>query len=133
MAYNNAALCCNSHVQEYMLSSNRLLQYKTKPQLGFQNLRCHCKILGCQFDTQKRLKKHWCKTHMSLPIYLCILSLINSVLDYFHSRSPFDFFFLLDPKQTHSCFSLHAVKRVQKTSFPIGNNLISIRSFSRVG
>jgi len=22
------------------------------------NLGCHCKILGCHFDTQKRLKKH---------------------------------------------------------------------------
>jgi len=37
-----------------------LLQYKAKPYLlGFQNLGCHCKILGCHFDTQKRLKKHW--------------------------------------------------------------------------
>jgi len=36
-----------------------LLQYKTKPYLGFQNLGCHSKILGCHFDTQKRLKKHW--------------------------------------------------------------------------
>ena len=33
-----------------------LLQYKAKPYLGFQNLGCHCKILGCHFDTQKRLK-----------------------------------------------------------------------------
>jgi len=23
------------------------------------DLGCHCKILGCNFDTQKRLKKHW--------------------------------------------------------------------------
>ena len=36
-----------------------LLQYKAKLYLGFQNLGCHCKILGCHFDTQKRLKKHW--------------------------------------------------------------------------
>jgi len=34
-----------------------LLRYKVKPHLGFQNLGCHCKILGCHFDTQKRLKK----------------------------------------------------------------------------
>ena len=26
-----------------------LLQYKEKPYLGFQNLRCHCKILGVSF------------------------------------------------------------------------------------
>ena len=30
-----------------------LLQYKAKP---YQNLGCHCKILGCHFDTHKRLK-----------------------------------------------------------------------------
>ena len=34
-----------------------LLQYKAKPYLAFQNLRCHHKILGCHFDTHKRLKK----------------------------------------------------------------------------
>jgi len=34
-----------------------LLHYKAKPYLGFQNLGCHCKILGCHFDTQKRLKE----------------------------------------------------------------------------
>jgi len=34
-----------------------LLQYNAKPYLGFQNLGCHYKILGCHFDTQKRLKK----------------------------------------------------------------------------
>jgi len=33
-----------------------LLQYKAKPYLGFQNLGCHCAILGCHFDTQKRVK-----------------------------------------------------------------------------
>jgi len=33
------------------------LRYKAKPNLGFQNLECHCKIIGCRFDTQKRLKK----------------------------------------------------------------------------
>ena len=33
------------------------LQYKVKPYLGFQNLGCHCKILGCHFDIQIRLKK----------------------------------------------------------------------------
>ena len=49
--------CCNSHVQESMFSQIVLLQYKAKPYLlGFQNLGCHCKILGCHFDTQKRLK-----------------------------------------------------------------------------
>ena len=36
-----------------------LLRYKAKPYLGFQNLGCHCKILGCHFGTQKRPKKHW--------------------------------------------------------------------------
>jgi len=30
-----------------------LLQYKAKPYLSFQNLGCHCKILGCHFDTLK--------------------------------------------------------------------------------
>ena len=34
-----------------------LLQYKAKPYLDFQNLGCNCKILGCHFDTPKRLKK----------------------------------------------------------------------------
>jgi len=46
-------------VQENIFSQIILLQYKAKPyHLGFQNLGCHCKILGCHFDTQKRLKKH---------------------------------------------------------------------------
>ena len=40
------------------LSQIVLLQYKAKPYLRFQNLGCHCKILWCSFDTQKRLKKH---------------------------------------------------------------------------
>jgi len=35
----------------------RLFQYKEKLHLGFQNKGYHCKILGCYFDTQKRLKK----------------------------------------------------------------------------
>jgi len=56
--HNNAA-CCNSHVQENMLSSNRFTSIQAKPHFGFQNLGCHCKFLGCHFDTQKRLKKHW--------------------------------------------------------------------------
>jgi len=42
-----------------MLSQVVLLQYKAKPYLGFQNLGCHYKMLGCHFDIQKRLKKHW--------------------------------------------------------------------------
>ena len=54
-SYNIAAVCCNSHVQENMLSSNRFTS-KAKPHLGFQNLGCHCKILGCHFDTQNGLK-----------------------------------------------------------------------------
>jgi len=33
-----------------------LLQYKAMPYLGFQNLGCHCRNLGCHFDTSKRLK-----------------------------------------------------------------------------
>jgi len=56
-AYNIADVCCNSHLQENMLSQFVFLQYKAKPYLGFQNLGCHYKILGCHFDTQKRLKK----------------------------------------------------------------------------
>ena len=44
-----------------------LPQFKAKPYLlGFQNLGCHCKILGCHFDTQKRLKE-------TLFQVLCIL------------------------------------------------------------
>jgi len=30
---------------------------KSKTYLGFQKLGCHSKILGCHFDTLKRLKK----------------------------------------------------------------------------
>jgi len=33
------------------------LQHKAKPNLGFRNLGCHCKIMRCHFDTQKRFKK----------------------------------------------------------------------------
>ena len=44
-----------------------LLQYKSKPHLGFQNLGCRCKILGCLFDTQKRLKK---TPAVSMPLAL---------------------------------------------------------------
>jgi len=40
-----------------MLSSNGLLQCNAKPYLAFQNLGYHCKISGCHFDIQKRLKK----------------------------------------------------------------------------
>ena len=35
-----------------------LIQGKVKPYLGFQKLGCHCKMIGCHFDTQKRQKKH---------------------------------------------------------------------------
>ena len=56
-AYNITAVCCNNHVQENMHSSNRFTSIQGKTYLGFQNLGCHCKILGCHFDTQKRLKK----------------------------------------------------------------------------
>ena len=55
-SYNIAAVCCNRHVQENLLSSNRFTS-KSKPHLGFQNLGCHCKILGCHFDTQIGFKK----------------------------------------------------------------------------
>jgi len=58
--YNTAAVHCNSHVQENMLSSNRFTLYKARPYLGFHNLGFHFKILGCHFDSLKRLKKHWC-------------------------------------------------------------------------
>ena len=50
------------------LSQFVLLQYKAKPYLGFQNLGCHCKILGCHFDTQKDLKKHWVQHCIQLTI-----------------------------------------------------------------
>ena len=39
------------------LSEIVLLQYKAKLYLGFKNLRCHCKMLGCHFESQKRFKK----------------------------------------------------------------------------
>jgi len=48
-----------------------LLQGKVKPYLGLQNLGCHCKILGCHFDTQKRYKKLWasdCKLEHRLTL-----------------------------------------------------------------
>ena len=51
-----AAVCCNSHVQENMLSSIRFTSIQVKTKSRFQNLGCHCKILGCHFDTHKRLK-----------------------------------------------------------------------------
>jgi len=41
-----------------MLISNRFAQMQSKTISGFQNLRCHCKILGCNFDTQKGRKKN---------------------------------------------------------------------------
>jgi len=42
------------------LSQVVLLQYKAKPYIDFQNLGCHCKSLGCHFDTHQRLwKKNW--------------------------------------------------------------------------
>jgi len=56
-AHNIADVCCNSHVQEKMVSSNRFISIEGKNvYLDFQNLGCHCKILGCHFDTPKRLK-----------------------------------------------------------------------------
>jgi len=54
--YNIAAACCKT-CRKTCLSQIVLLQYKAKSYLGFQNLGCHCKILGCHFDTQKRLEK----------------------------------------------------------------------------
>ena len=56
-AYNFEAVCCHSHVQENIFSSNRFSSIQGKPYLGFENLGCHCKILGCHSDTQKQLKK----------------------------------------------------------------------------
>jgi len=52
---NIAGVCCNSHLLENMLISNRFTSTQSKSVLGFQNLGCQCKILGCHFDTQKRL------------------------------------------------------------------------------
>jgi len=40
------------------LSQIILLQYKAKPYPDCQNLWCHCKIVGCHFDTKNGLKKH---------------------------------------------------------------------------
>jgi len=61
-AYNIAAVCCNSHVQEKMVSSNRFISIEGKNiYLGFQNLGCHCKILGCHFDTQKNIDCRHCQ------------------------------------------------------------------------
>ena len=67
-AYNIAAVCCNSHVQENMLSSNRFTSIQGKTISRFHSLGCHCKILGCHFDTQKQLKTH-CNTHMYKKIF----------------------------------------------------------------
>ena len=66
--HNNAA-CCNSHVQENMLSSNRFTSIQAKPHFGIQNLGCHCKFLGCHFDTQKRLKKNTGRMNSYLVLY----------------------------------------------------------------
>jgi len=38
------------------LSQIILLQYKAKPYPDCQNLWCHCKIVGCHFDTKNGLK-----------------------------------------------------------------------------
>jgi len=54
-----------------------LLQYEGKPYLDFQNLGCHCKILGCHFDTQKWLKKHW--PHLPL-LCNCIRSIMRTMI-----------------------------------------------------
>jgi len=56
-ACNIAAVCCNSHVQENMLSSNRFTSIQGKTISWLAELGCHCKILGCHFDTQNRLEK----------------------------------------------------------------------------
>ena len=64
---NIAAVCCNSHVQENILSLNRFTQYKANH--GFQNLGCHYKILGCHFYTQKGLKKTLMSTQSKKKLY----------------------------------------------------------------
>ena len=56
-AYDFAAACCNSYVQENMLYSNRFTSIQGKTISWFQNLGFYCKIWGCHFDTQKWLKK----------------------------------------------------------------------------
>jgi len=66
-----ASVCCNSHVQENKLSLNRFTQYKAKPYLGFQNSGSHYKILGCHFDTQKRLKNTPICSLMFCAFLLC--------------------------------------------------------------
>jgi len=71
-----------------------VLQYKTKPDLGFQNLGCHCKILGCHFDTQKRLKKH-CNVCLKVSCIFLVFGVFGAFwlflrvgLAFFHHDTP---------------------------------------------
>ena len=48
-----------------------LLHYKAKPHLGFQNLGCHCKILGRHFDTQNGLKNTGNKESFAVTLSEC--------------------------------------------------------------
>ena len=63
------ATCRKSFFPQFVL-----LQYKAKPYLGFQNLGCHCKILGCHFDTQKRLRKNTVLVFRNSVYFLCIFT-----------------------------------------------------------
>jgi len=57
-AYNIATVCYNGHVQENMLSSNRFTSIQSKTISRLSEFRVSLQILVCNFDTQKRLKKH---------------------------------------------------------------------------
>jgi len=54
-AYNIAAFCCNSHVQENLPSANRFTSRKKHSWLS--EFRVSLQNFGCHFDTQKQLKK----------------------------------------------------------------------------
>ena len=83
LAYNIAAVYCNSHVQENITNRFTSVQSKTK-YLGFQNLGCHCKSLGCHFDIQKRLKNTACNIKVTklkaFFVYAKDLRAVNKVL-----------------------------------------------------
>jgi len=69
-AYNIAAVCCNSHVQENMLISDRFTSIQGKAISRLSENRVHWKILECHFDTQKQLKGNTATfTHFTLHCY----------------------------------------------------------------
>jgi len=59
LAYNIAAVCCKSHVQENMLSSFPKFYLDTRQNhISVSEFEVSLQNSGCHFDTQKRLKKH---------------------------------------------------------------------------